>query len=202
MTRHKTALTALLVILALSGTALAATLTIDAPTHLEPNETGEYAVYEDGTNVTASASITSDNGSVLTAHPSNGTLQAAPGNYTAVVEIIASHNGSITDNTTVVIAEPTMSNYDILPLWPTIQAIGTSSTMFIIFIATMLSVAGARAMLKGSSAMRTGGTSPSIILFELVLMAGWVAGMAHSAVVILSMLAGVWAIFMAARNDI
>lgn len=202
MSRHTAALMALLVILALGGTAMAATLTIDATPHLEPNETGQYAVYGGGTNVTSSATVNVSNTSVLSAYSSNGTLHAAPGNYSAVVEINASYNGSTTDNTTVVIAEPTMSNYEVLPLWPTVQAIGTSSTMFIIFIATMLAVAGARVMLKGQSAMRTGGTTPSIILFELVLIAGWVAGMVHSAVVILSMLTGVWAIFMAARNDI
>lgn len=204
MTRTQSALTALIAILALSGLALGATLEIEPTTHLEPGETGTYVVtYNDSSgnesNVTSDASVnmSSDN---LTAD--DGKLEAASGDYAELVTINASYDGETTDNETVAVGNATMANFDILPLWPSIQAIGTSSTLFIIAIATMLSVLISRLMIRGSSAARTGGTSPSIIIFELILIMGWVAGMVHSAVVILSMVSGVWAILMAARNDV
>jgi len=200
MTRSKAALTALLVILALSGTAIAATLTLDAPTHLEPNESVEYTVYEDGDDVTASATVKTSS-SNLTAYPINGTLNAAPGDYAERVTINATYNGSATDNYTVAIANATMSNYGVLPIWPSVEAIGTSGTIFVVVFGVMLAVAAARLMIKGQSAYRTGGTTPSIIMFELVLVSGWAMGMVHGAIVVLSMLTGVWTIVMAARND-
>jgi hypothetical protein len=152
--------------------------------YMEYNGSQKYTVtFDDGTpeNVTANATVTSDNSSVIKVYQSNFTLKATNNsNISKKVTIRATYtNDSETyySNKSITVATLTLDNVGILsPLYSTIAVIGNSYIQYIIFV-----------IIAGIGTTLVINEFAGIGMMLLMIIFGWVAGWLNLGIMISSL---------------
>lgn len=153
-----------------------------------------YEVYENVSggwkDVTDSANVTSDNSSVVQVHSSNNTLQSTSDEtVNRQVNITATYN-AMQDTEQVTVANSTVENIDILPVWWKINAV-ISDWAFLWIVAATLS---------GVVAARQSRVFAGVGAFCLVMIMGWVVGDVSRGLVIVSTFTGIFIALNVAAN--
>lgn len=152
--------------------------------YMSYNGSQKYKItFDDGTpeNVTANATVTSDNSSVIKVYQSNFTLKATNNeNISKRITIRATYtNNSETyySNKSVTVASLTLDNVGILsPLYSTIAVIGNSYIQYIIFV-----------IIAGIGVTLVINEFAGIGMMLLMVIFGWVAGWLNLGIMISSL---------------
>lgn len=164
-------------------------LRVDVPKHLEHNESGYYEVEynDDGTwvDVTndSNTTITLSNPDAATFYPSNHTVVASGNTSINEAVDVQADYGTLTANSTLVVAGTTIENLDILPdPWIKTEASVGDGMMLWLIGAALVAIVGARAA----------GPTAGAGAYVMVMAAGWISTPVSDGVMIVSMTAAIF----------
>jgi hypothetical protein len=159
-------------------------ITLDTRSLVLPGNTHPYTVTNDlGEDITDSATVTSNNSSVLSVDQTDNTITAVnDSNVTQVVRVEATRN-DLEGGKFVVVGEPTVENLEIMPTFLTrTWALLDDPTIFALLIVGIVSVA----------ASRFAGSFAGLGAAQMLVVIGWLSGYIGIGIAMLSVFTAIF----------